>query len=65
MPIHVRIIVIASGIIVLAWLKNQKNQNQKIVECARLTTCQFGNSVMFFLPTLTVWLVMKTLENNF
>ncbi len=48
MPIHVIIIVIAAGIIVLAWLKNQKNQNQKIVESARLTICRFGTSLMFF-----------------
>ena len=49
MPLRVQIIVIASGIIVLAWLKNQnQNQKQKIVESARLTTCRFGTSVMFF-----------------
>ena len=45
MPIRVRIIVIAAAVIELAWLKNQ---NQKIVESARLTACRFGTSVMFF-----------------
>ena len=65
MPTRVRIIVITSGVIVLAWLKNQKNQNQKIVEFFRLTTCRFGTLVCTYSRVLNMLFYTQLMETPF
>ena len=43
----ISIVVIASAVIVLAWLRKERNkESQKIDDLLILATCQFGTSVM-------------------
>ena len=63
MPVRVGIFLIASAVIVLAWLKEEdepEGRDRRI--------CSFNHLPLWyleiFLVEFTVWLVMTTLENN-
>ncbi len=48
MPVRVGIFLIASPIIVLAWLKKNENMTNEIDYSAVLTTCRLSTSEMSF-----------------